>query len=596
MYCEVERLKQQFTLEKETYTHHVEQEKEKLMTSITELQSSVSEHEQCIETLRAQYECSQREAETLTKQISELVAELQSKDNQLEELQGQELNENITRDATKVDTKLIGTEPQAVPLPSGSTGDVESAIVSELRGKLEVEGKRNERLHTHLKELTEGHDRELAELVAEKEGLEHEIGRLKHELEKSQSVNVTTTNSAVGESSRIENGTGRDPHSMVTPGMEVDQEVHSMLENLQQSNLEKEATISQLNILLNSVKTELEGNVKKNETETTILLERLQEVEEKERKATEVLSHVQLEAESTKEKLETSEEQKMKLQHLLQERESKVTQLEAESRETKEQLSQVAAELNKAENNVREKEAMIEHCERNLREVGQLLSAREEEVAVLQRECEERSTSQSRAVENEPGDQVNGSSTAPLEVVTRERSTAALEVVTRERDELLDRVRTKEREVEDVGRRLSEANTTLSATNQKFQQMASENAELAQTVERNKREMDSVKSERDALMKRVTALDETAQASREELNIKHTECSKLSKQLEHLKAHLVQVQSPLFLCVRGHTSSYLTHTHTHTILSSSWLTFSVCIHYWNTSVYTCTYTSRSELH
>lgn len=555
MYCEVEQLKHQFTLEKETYTHHVEQERKKLMASIAELQTSVSEHEQCIETLRGQYECSQREAETLTKQIGDLVAELQSKDHQLEELQGQELNENVDRDGTNVDTKLIGTEPQAVPLmdihhvePSSSTGNVESTEVSELREKLEVESTRNEHLQSLLKRLTEEHDGEVAQLVAEKEGLEREIGRLEHELKESQRVNVATTSSAVGETARIEKGV---PSSMVAPGVEVDREMHSMLEDLQQSNSEKEATINQLNILLDSMKTELEGNVKKSETETAILCERLKEVEERERKVTEVLSRVQLEADSLRERLQTSEEQNTKLQHVLLERESRVTQLETESRETRLQLSQVAAELNMAEKNVREKETMIEHCKRNLQEVGKLLSAREEEVASLQRECEERNTSESRA---EPSESVHRAN----------ESTAALELVTKERDELLVSVRAKQREVEDVGIRLSEAQATLSTTNKKFQQVTSENAELAQTVERSKREMDSVKSERDALTKRISTLEETVQAAREDLNIKQTECSKLSKQLEHLKAHLVQVQSPPFLCVREHTSSYLTHTQTHT--------------------------------
>lgn len=569
MYCEVEQLKSQFTLEKETYTHHVEQEREKLMASISELQTSVSEHEECIETLRGQYECSQREAETLTKQIGELVAELQSKAHQLEELQGQELNENVDRDGTKVDTKLIGTEPQDVPLmggrhiePSSSTGIVGSTEVSELREKLEVESTRNERLQTLLKRLTEDHDRELAQLVAEKEGLEHEIGRLEQELEESQRVNVITTSSAVGETSRAEKGMGCGPK--VAPEVEVDQEMHSMLENLQQSNSEKEATINQLNILLDSVKTELKGNVKKSETETAILCERLKEVEERERKVTEVLSRVQLEAESVKEKLQTSEEQNTKLQLLLQERESRVTQLEAESRETKVQLSQVAAELNMAEKSMREKEAVIEHCERNLQDVNALLSAREEEVASLQRECEERNTSESRAEPSEANE-----------------STAALEVVTRERDELLVSVRSKQREAEDIGVQLSETHAALSGTNHKFQQMMSENAELSQTVERSKREMDSVKSERDALTKRVSELEETAQTAREDLNIKQTECSKLSKQLEHLKAHLVQVQSPsLPVCKRANfllSQTYL-YSHTHTVLSSSWLTFSVCIY------------------
>lgn len=553
MYCEVEQLKAQFTLEKETYTHHVEQEREKLMASISELQTSVSEHEECIETLRGQYECSQREAETLTKQIGELVAELQSKDHQLEELQGQELNENVDRDGANVDTKLIGTEPQDIPLmgghhidPSSSTSNVERTEVSELREKLEVERTRNERLQTLIKRLTEEHDRELAQLVAEKESLEREIGRLEQELEESQRVNVTTTSSAVKET-RIEKGCG--PHgSTVASGVEVDRE---MLENLQQSNSEKEETISQLNILLDSAKTELKGNVKKSETETAILHERLKEVEESERKVTEVLSHVQLEAESVKEKLQTSEKQNAKLQLLLQEREGRLTQLETESKETKVQLSQVAAELNMAEKSMREKEAVIEHCERNLQDVNALLRAREEEVASLQRECEERNT---RAEPSESVHQAN-------------ESTAALELVTRERDELLVSVRAKQREVEDIGVQLSEAHAALSATDHKFQQLTSENAELAQTVERGKREMDSVKSERDVLTKRVSALEETAQTAREDLNIKQTECSKLSKQLEHLKAHLVQVQSPsLPVCKRAnfllsHTYMY-SHTHT----------------------------------
>lgn len=463
------------------------------MESIAELQASVSEHERYIETLRAQYECSQREAETLANQISELATEMQSKDRQLEELQGQESNENVdgggnTTPPSQADPpESVGTELKAVLLsehhiePSSSTGDMESTQVSDLREKLEVESNRNERLQT-----------QLAQLVTEKEGLEQEIGRLENELEESRSVSVTAS-SAIGETLKTEEGMDSGLTSMAVTGVGVDKKSQEM----------------------------------------------------------HMLEKVQLEAESVREKLQASEEQKSKLQSLVQERESRIAELETESEEARAQLSQVAAELNTA---LREKELKIEHCERNLQEVSKLLNAREEEVAALRRECEERNDSQSRARGNEIHENLR-------------QSTAALELVTRERDELLGSMRAKQREVEDVGMQLAEAHASLNTMNHEVQQIKSENAELAQTVERSKTEMQSIISERDGLMKRVSTLEDTAQTSREELTIKETECSKLTKQLEHLKAHLVQVQSPLFLCVTEITSSYFTHTHTSQFLS-----------------------------
>ena len=582
----MELLKRQFVLEKETYTQHAEQERDKLTSVIEELQASMTEHEQCIVKLRTQCKESQSDAETLTVQISELAAEIQDKDRQLERLQGQALGENsddVRKIMSENETEMERLEAEAerndygVKNTSSADNDSESAEVRDLREKLEAEGSRCERLQAHLAKLTAEHDgqlaqlvtemerlqahvasltaehdREMAQLVAERERLVAEVSRLeknmvegKEEGEESHIVSYGIT-TCVKSARIISSGEGGKEEQAVSVGGVMSHgsgatgaveslETRGLLEDLRRSNSEKDAVIGQLNSSLSSIRRELEENIEKREAEVGVLRGKLVEMEERERGAIEALAHTELEVESVREELRVNDGHEMELRSLLQDRESRIAQLETETEKMKNEFSQVAAELSMTTNILKEKELVAEHSERNLREVGKLLSLREEEVAGLRRDLEERNRSHARETE-------------PWEVAqhtTAEENRGALDLVIKERDDLLASVRDTQSEVDSMRAQLLEAREALESASCELQKATSWNAELELAIERATSEADVMRSEREGLTGRVRVLEETARASGEELAGKQAECNKLAKQLEHLKSHLVQVECSL---------------------------------------------------
>ena len=565
LHAEVERLKQRFALEQQTYTQHAERERESLTATVAELQASMSEHERCIARLRTQCEHSQKDGETLTVQISELSAEVQSRDRQLERLRGQEaeggegrslvgteveilrLKREVER-VTELESKMAELETENRRLSAEATQFVggggglqleeagNAAQLSESRAKLEVgeEGSRCERLQAHLARLTEEHDRELAQLLSEREGLEKDVGRLERELEESRAAGGGVTATGAGEQSETAErsclGAAVQDSFQQVPGVGQQQllETVGTLEALKRTNSEKDALISRLKSSLataDSVKSELQA----------VLHGRLGEMETREREAVEAFSRVELEMGTLREESQTKEERKTELQYLVQDRDSRIAQLEAEAVEVNMRLSQVQAELTAAEEGIREKEIVIEQKDISLREVGKLLRACEEEVAAVRRDYMEKRESESRVDESQLRETLQ-----QAEESVREGS-AMLEQVTREREELVVALRAKENEVEGIRAQLAEARKTLDSQSRETEILTSRNSKLSQALESAERETVAVRAERDGLAGRVAVSEEATRTSEEKLAAKQAECVKLTKQLEQLKTHLMQV-------------------------------------------------------
>lgn len=122
-----------------------------------------------------------------------------------------------------------------------------------------------------------------------------------------------------------------------------------------------------------------------------------------------------------------------------------------------------------------------------------------------------------------------------------EEGSSVLKAVVEERDQLLDKVDMAQSEILDLQRRLLEERESLESIQCQLRDVTARNTELVGTVEEAQRELGDVRSERDEAVERVREAEERARAVGGELTTKQTESSKLAKQLEHLKTHLMQV-------------------------------------------------------
>ena len=318
--------------------------------------------------------------------------------------------------------------------------------------------------------------------------------------------------------------------------------------DLKRIESDKNEIVSQLTLSLSSVnvaKCELEKSVEKLSTENTALCERLKELEVSERRVKEELEQRQDEIVASKDELCANEDIRRKLGELLEARETRLTQLETENSEVKAQLSQLMIEKMAIETNLREKEMLMEHSERNLHEVGQLLASRDREISVLQREARERIETTSTRIETDVNTQHS-----PEERVARDKP---------ENDMVY-----KESEIDRLGTELASEQEMTASLNNKLREVTTRTNELTHLLEVARREVEDVKRERDGLVVRVQEVEENCRMAREEVAAKQTECSKLTRQLEHLKSHLVQV---LYMCT--HTLyTFTQHVHVHACLGS----------------------------
>ena len=300
-----------------------------------------------------------------------------------------------------------------------------------------------------------------------------------------------------------------------------------MEERLRRVNAEKDARIqrvisenkevvSQLESSLETAELEnqeLKTGLEKSMREESVLREQVEQLEARITIDSETLRRVQQEQNSVREELTESERQRGQEDSLLVERDAKIGELEAELGDMRERVSQMSSELAAVEGRLGEREAMVAQGERGLREVGILLASREEEIAALQREVGER----------------DGGSAGEGSVV---------EVIARERDKLLAELQSKQSEIEKLESELSVSRETLESLNCRIQEVTVCKSDLERLLEAARRE---ASGERDVVLVRVEEVEGELERVRGELAAKQTECGRLSKQLEHLKAHLVQV-------------------------------------------------------
>ena len=433
LHGEVEHLKRQFLQERDSYTRHVEQEKAQLTSVVTELQDSISQHEEVIASLGTQCRQSQRDAETLSLQVDQLVAEAEGKDHQLQQ------REHSNEKSVGEDDRLVRERLQ----------ESNSAILD---------------LQENLRKAKAEMEESLRRVNAENEECLRRVNE-----EKEESIRRVIS--------------------------------------------EKEELVRALNSSLATIKLEkheLETGMEKLKVKESSLRE---QVEVRLRVGNETLAREESETNKVREELRASEERRSQIENLLLEKESVVTRLESETKVTREGISQLTADHAAIEARLAEKEMLIEHSEKNLGEVGRLLASRDEEIATLQRAGGEDSSS------TDDG-----------------RDHGAM---TRERDELLVQVRTTQSEVQGLQSSLTESRATLDSLNCKLREASTRNLELEQAMEAAQRETEG---ERERLEKRTREVEEGGGRAREELAAKQTECGKLVRQLDHLKAHLVQVR------------------------------------------------------
>ena len=295
-----------------------------------------------------------------------------------------------------------------------------------------------------------------------------------------------------------------------------------MEERLRRVNAEKDARIqrvisenkevvSQLESSLETAELEnqeLKTGLEKSMREETVLREQVEQLEARIAIDSETLRRVHQELNSVREELTESERQRGQEDNLLVERDTKIGELEAELVDMRERVSQMSSELAAVEGRLGEREAMVAQGERGLREVGILLASREEEIAALQRD---------------------GGSAGEGSVV---------EVIARERYKLLAELQSKQSEIEKLESELSVSRETLESLNCRIQEVTVCKSDLERSLEAARRE---ASGERDVMLVRVGEVEGELERVRGELAAKQTECGRLSKQLEHLKAHLVQV-------------------------------------------------------
>ena len=244
----------------------------------------------------------------------------------------------------------------------------------------------------------------------------------------------------------------------------------------------------------------------------------------------------------------------------------------------KENLSTIIAEL---QTNISEHEVCIvglrSQCERSQEEAESLSQQIAELAPELQSKDDQLNTAaleRNGRGECRDGGHVAESKLREMPGQRAEESRLALESVAEERDQLLIKVGAAQREVQDAQRQLLEERDALETARCQISEATTRNGELVSTVEEARSELSDVRSERCEMVERVRVEEERGRAVGEELTAKQAECSKLAKQLEHLKTHLMQVRIHADECIHH------THTHTHTHAHQ-------CI-YTQTHTHTCT--------
>ena len=548
-------MRQQFSQEKEAYLRYAEQEKKELTSTIAELQACVSEHEQCITRLQSQCEQSQREADSLTAQIGKLSEEIEAKDQQLEgrgeqsgavevvqargcsEVECAEGRTLLISDVCHSESKGIEEQlsESATALLRGGrkaeeigAGDTLETQLLEVREKLQAERKRCERLQVHLATLSEEHNTELEQLLAEKEELEGEVRRLGREAEERQEGPVRGSEEVAGERGRMEVGYGegekealREERSHRGAEMVDGSAVEETVEGVERSSREKDTLVSQLQASLVSAESErleFQRSLESSEAEVKTLQQTVEKLEKRGREMAEALAQ----GEGEKEALREERRQKEELRYVVQDRESRIAQLEVEAGEMQSQLVQVETRLSAAEREVGERDLVLQQQKRNLHEVGELLKAKEEEVETSRREHQK-----SRGREEALAEKCRGLEAAVEDERRRlSERIASLEDTLRQRDEEMGKMKQREEEEEEEKEREEESHSV--AVLQETLRQTEEGMQTRNT------QLEQVTAERDELLSGLRAKEDEVRQLLAQLAEAHKTTESWSKEKDDM--------------------------------------------------------------
>ena len=469
--------------------------------------------------------------------------------------------------------------------------DQELGQLLEERERIEGEREREEGERKRSEEEKERVEGERESLRGEKERLEEEVNQLKRTL----AGTGTTSHGGgkyIGEKKAIE----WDPPNTSSPhstGIEVvgeagswrghqdsnqpltdvslsqlretEKAVEEDLEEGREKEEEKDAVMRRLRAslaLTESEKAELARALERREEEVGGVREEVWELEAKQRDMAEILAHLERENEALRRECREKE----KLSSVVDSPENWGVQLGGVG-ELRSQLREAEGRVSVAEREAEEKEMVLEQLRRNLREVGSLLRTREEEVEELRREGregerrEEGLAGECRRLEAAAEEERMrlGERIASLESEVRmrdEREEERLRKMEEEEEEtekerlrqsaplLQDTLRRPEQAVQERTALLERLTADRDEREREVSQLSESLAQCRQTIEKWPKERADMDARSAQLSRDLQTAREEGRGLREELEVRareEVECAKLSKQLEQLRTHLVQV-------------------------------------------------------
>ena len=341
---------------------------------------------------------------------------------------------------------------------------------------------------------------------------------------------------------------------------------------------EKERVISKMRVstaALESSEVALQESVDGLQSEKSGLEERLQVVAEENR---ELVTCLQNELEAAKQK---ARQEVADLQSAAQNREERITELERESETLKSEAverDKMALEILDLQTQLGDKAQMVSHHEQNLRELGEMLAAREREVAELRAQCKEGRAKEGTLlaecqrvreenavlleqmahveqearlskVEFEAALEQGEATVAESVEESLHEEKAALEQklaqVILERDRLIANLRGKEDELTLLTAASNQMKQQLSQSHLETASKTSEVDELSRELTTLRPQLNSLRKEKGELEARLGALEERGVTTQRELEgrlvTKEAECARYTRELERLRAHLIEV-------------------------------------------------------
>ena len=602
---EVEKL----TTQTESLGHNVKEKEAEIAT----IERRESETAESLQASMGELEAARLQLYLENSSLKESNEELKSQVARLEEslqLQG-ERGEVTQEEMTKLKLENEQLAREVSQMKSGSSNestkpgnDIENLHqqILKLSQQLQAESLKRERLQLHLLQLSEENDRELSLLLTEKESLLSEIGSLRedstHQLQndtQSDSAQLRMENAQLSdeisrqtdtishlevEVKRLQSlpemesaveliGSGAREEMHTAAGFEeVDLDSYgqfpsagthsSLMEKLrhfESSVADKKNVISELrasNNTLMSSKQSLQNGLEQLQEEKSDLEQRLQVAGE------------QLSIQNQQEATNSQEVARLKL--AVTEKEDRIARLETETLELK---SKALSEDEDLRRQLDDSLQQLKHHEQQLGELGEMVSARDGEIAELQRESSEQEV------------MIRGELEASY---SKEKALLVEKITQLEQESRSAEVETSTQEVEYLQGNVQEVSQALKAMSNELTQVASERdgleaslrarrdeisqltASLHQAKEEHHKQILSLNSTKDDLLRelnyvkpqfeslrrdksqlevKVQSLESSCDALQGEmegrLGNKQAECTKLAKELERLKTHLIEV-------------------------------------------------------